>query len=56
MRPGTFGNDRRQYDGAICSGSPTGRIETLQGCDQTVLEAGEAVIVTTPTPGGYGAA
>ncbi|MEC5292499.1 hydantoinase B/oxoprolinase family protein [Aurantimonas sp. C2-6-R+9] len=33
-----------------------GRIETLQGCDQTVLEAGEAVIVTTPTPGGYGAA
>jgi len=33
-----------------------GRIETLQGCDQTVLEASEAVIVTTPTPGGYGAA
>ncbi len=33
-----------------------GRVETLQGCDQTVLEAGEAVIVTTPTPGGYGAA
>ncbi|HEU00055.1 hypothetical protein LCGC14_0331490 [marine sediment metagenome] len=32
-----------------------GRIETLQGCDQTILEAGEAVIVTTPTPGGYGA-
>ncbi|HEY9057478.1 MAG TPA: hydantoinase B/oxoprolinase family protein, partial [Aurantimonas sp.] len=31
-----------------------GRIETLEGCDQTVLEAGEAVIVTTPTPGGYG--
>lgn len=33
-----------------------GRIETLQGCDQTILDAGEAVIVTTPTPGGYGAA
>ena len=31
-----------------------GRIETLRACDQTVLEAGEAVIVTTPTPGGYG--
>ena len=31
-----------------------GRIETLKACDQTVLEAGEAVIVTTPTPGGYG--
>ena len=31
-----------------------GRIETLKACDQTVLEAGEAVIVTTPTAGGYG--
>jgi 5-oxoprolinase (ATP-hydrolysing) len=31
-----------------------GRIEKLEGCDQTVLEAGEAVIVTTPTGGGYG--
>ncbi|MEF2072054.1 hydantoinase B/oxoprolinase family protein [Consotaella aegiceratis] len=29
-----------------------GRIERLAGCDQTILEAGEAVIVTTPTPGG----
>jgi 5-oxoprolinase (ATP-hydrolysing) len=33
-----------------------GRIEALDGCDQTVLEAGEAVIVTTPTGGGYGEA
>ena len=31
-----------------------GSIETLKACDQTVLEAGEAVIVTTPTAGGYG--
>ncbi len=31
-----------------------GTIETLRACDQTVLEAGEAVIVTTPTPGGFG--
>ncbi|MCD1644345.1 hydantoinase B/oxoprolinase family protein [Aurantimonas coralicida] len=29
-------------------------VERLEGCDQTVLQAGEAVIVTTPTPGGYG--
>ncbi|TIS55203.1 hydantoinase B/oxoprolinase family protein [Mesorhizobium sp.] len=29
-------------------------IEVLKACDQTVLEAGEAVIVTTPTPGGCG--
>ena len=33
-----------------------GRFEELQPCDQTVLEAGEAVIVTTPTPGGFGQA
>jgi 5-oxoprolinase (ATP-hydrolysing) len=33
-----------------------GRIETLRACDQTFLEPGEAVIVTTPTPGGFGTA
>ena len=32
-----------------------GTLETLKACDQTVLEAGEAVIVTTPTAGGFGA-
>ena len=31
-----------------------GAIETLAGCDQTTLKPGEAVIVTTPTGGGYG--
>ncbi len=31
-----------------------GHIETLAGCDQTVLYPGEAVIVTTPTGGGFG--
>ena len=31
-----------------------GTLETLKACDQTVLEAGEAVIVTTPTAGGFG--
>ncbi len=31
-----------------------GRIETLKGSDQTVVQAGEAVIVTTPTAGGFG--
>ena len=34
----------------------SGKVETLKACDQTVLEAGEAVIVTTPTPGGFGRA
>ena len=32
----------------------SGEVETLAPCDQTELEAGEAVIVVTPTPGGYG--
>jgi len=32
-----------------------GRIETLGGCDPTVLQPGDAVIVTTPTGGGFGA-
>ena len=31
-----------------------GRIEPLAGCDQTVVEAGEAVIIVTPTGGGVG--
>jgi 5-oxoprolinase (ATP-hydrolysing) len=31
-----------------------GRLEELAGADQTVLEPGEAVIVRTPTGGGYG--
>ena len=31
-----------------------GTIEKLKACAQTVLEPGEAVIVTTPTPGGFG--
>ena len=28
-----------------------GRIETLQGCDATVIDAGEAIIIQTPTCG-----
>ncbi len=32
-----------------------GTMDRLEGCDQTVLEAGEAVIIKTPTGGGYGA-
>jgi 5-oxoprolinase (ATP-hydrolysing) len=31
-----------------------GTIEMLDGCDQTVLDAGEAIIIETPTAGGYG--
>jgi 5-oxoprolinase (ATP-hydrolysing) len=31
-----------------------GRMETLKGADATVIDAGEAVIIQTPTAGGYG--
>jgi 5-oxoprolinase (ATP-hydrolysing) len=31
-----------------------GSIEKLQGCDATVIDADEAVIIQTPTAGGYG--
>ncbi|MCA1298984.1 hydantoinase B/oxoprolinase family protein [Stappia indica] len=33
-----------------------GTVEELAGCDQTVLKAGEAVTVITPTAGGWGKA
>ena len=29
-------------------------MERLQGCDETVIDADEAVIIQTPTAGGYG--
>ncbi len=29
-------------------------MERLQGCDATMIDAGEAVIIQTPTAGGYG--
>ncbi|WP_024587100.1 hydantoinase B/oxoprolinase family protein [Aliihoeflea sp. 2WW] len=32
----------------------SGAVETLSGCDQTVLQPGDAFILTTPTGGGYG--
>jgi 5-oxoprolinase (ATP-hydrolysing) len=28
----------------------------LQGCDATVIDAGEAIIIQVPTAGGYGRA
>ena len=32
-----------------------GRMERLEGCDQTVVEPGEAIVIRTPSGGGYGA-
>lgn len=34
----------------------SGQIERLAPCDQTTLDPGDAVIITTPTAGGYGKA
>ena len=31
-----------------------GRLEALAGCDETTIEADEAIIIETPTAGGYG--
>lgn len=31
-----------------------GELERLEGCDETVLKVGEAVVLTTPTGGGFG--
>ena len=31
-----------------------GTMEPLQGADATVIDAGEAIIIQTPTAGGYG--
>ncbi|MBZ9657877.1 hydantoinase B/oxoprolinase family protein [Mesorhizobium sp. ESP-6-4] len=33
-----------------------GSVDILKACDQTTLDAGETVIVTTPTPGAFGKA
>ena len=33
-----------------------GEVEKLEGCDQTVIDAGEAIIIKTPSGGGYGKA
>ncbi len=33
-----------------------GNLEQLKGCDQTVLEAGESIVIITPTGGGFGRA
>jgi 5-oxoprolinase (ATP-hydrolysing) len=46
--PGEAGSNAvRRRDGAL---------DRLKGCDQTVVEAGEAIIIVTPTGGGFGKA
>ena len=33
-----------------------GTLEPLKGCDETILKIGEAVVLKTPTGGGFGKA
>ena len=40
--------------GENCVRRKDGSVEKLQGCDATVIDAGEAIIIQTPTAGGYG--
>jgi 5-oxoprolinase (ATP-hydrolysing) len=54
VRPhGLFGGEPGEL-GATWVRRKDGTLEALEGADQTVVEAGEAVIVRTPTGGGYG--
>ncbi len=54
IRPhGLFGGEAGDL-GATSIRRADGRVEELDGCDQTRVEPGDAVIVRTPTGGGYG--
>jgi 5-oxoprolinase (ATP-hydrolysing) len=56
VRPfGLEGGDEGQC-GANSVRRADGRIEPLQGCDDTTLAPGEAIIIVTPTGGGFGKA
>jgi 5-oxoprolinase (ATP-hydrolysing) len=55
VRPfGLFGGEDGQ-PGENWVRRKTGELERLKSADQTVLEDGEAIIIKTPTGGGYGA-
>jgi 5-oxoprolinase (ATP-hydrolysing) len=54
VRPfGLFGGEPGQV-GENWVRRKDGRREKLQACDATTIEAGEAIIIQTPTAGGYG--
>jgi 5-oxoprolinase (ATP-hydrolysing) len=52
--PGLLGGASGEL-GATWIRRSNGNLEELEGADQTVLEPADAVIVRTPTGGGYGA-
>jgi len=51
--PGLAGGEAGQI-GENWARRKDGRMERLQGCDETVIDADEAVIIQSPTAGGYG--
>ncbi|HTQ84533.1 MAG TPA: hydantoinase B/oxoprolinase family protein, partial [Pseudolabrys sp.] len=53
--PGLAGGDAGQI-GENAVRRADGHVEKLKGCDETTIDAGEAVIIQTPTAGGYGKA
>ena len=53
--PGLAGGEAGQV-GENWARRQDGRMERLAGCDETVIDEGEAVIIQTPTAGGYGKA
>jgi 5-oxoprolinase (ATP-hydrolysing) len=55
VRPFGLAGGEAGQAGANAARRSDGRIEALRGCDATMLEAGEAIIIQTPTAGGYGA-
>ncbi len=50
---GLSGGDHGQVGKNTCRRA-NGTIEDLEGCDQTVVEVGDAITIQTPTGGGYG--
>ena len=53
--PGLAGGEAGQV-GENWARRNDGTMERLKGCDDTTIDAGEAVIIQTPTAGGYGKA
>jgi 5-oxoprolinase (ATP-hydrolysing) len=53
--PGLAGGDAGQV-GENWARRQDGHMERLAGCDETVIDANEAVIIQSPTAGGYGKA
>ena len=51
--PGLAGGEAGQV-GENWARRKDSRMERLRGCDETIIDAGEAVIIQTPTAGGYG--